>query len=103
VIEVARPSAATKHTGFEQEQTASAEAETTLCSLGYLLFKKCLHWARNLFVCVCGWGRAVLSAFTEKLPELCLVGLNASSRRFAGRGKLTLSKSPNRVGDFEHE
>ena len=46
---------------------------------------------------------AVLSAFTEKLPELCLVRLNASSRRFAGRGKPTLSKSPNRVGDFEHE
>jgi lipoprotein NlpI len=46
-----RPSAATQHTDFEQEQTESAEAVTTLCSLGYLLFKKCARCARNLIVC----------------------------------------------------
>jgi len=47
----ARPSAATEHTDFEQEQTESAEAETTLCFLGYLLFKKCVHGVRDLIVC----------------------------------------------------
>ena len=42
-----RPSAATKHTDFEQEQTEAAEAQTILRSLGYFLFKKRVHCTPN--------------------------------------------------------
>jgi len=80
----ARPSPATKHTDFEQEQTEFAEAVTTLCSLGYLLFKKCVHGVRDLIVCRTARDVRMLCAGTDP-------GHARHDQRQATSGKLQAS------------